>query len=69
MIENGSPAFRTIYRCKYLDTVFVLHAFEKTTNEVDRKELSTAKARYKEMKRKVDAERQRVTVSTVKKGK
>lgn len=69
LIENGSPAFRAIYCCKYLDTVFVLHAFEKTTNGVDRKELATAKARYKEMKRKVEAERKRVTASTAKKGK
>ena len=60
LIENGSPAYRAIYCCKYLDTVYVLHAFVKTTNGVDRKELSTAKARYKEMKQKVDAERKRV---------
>lgn len=69
LIENGSPAFRAIYCCKYLDTVFVLHAFEKTTNGVDRKGLATAKARYKEMKRKVDAERKRVAASTAKKRK
>lgn len=66
LIENGSPAYRAIYCCKYLDTVYVLHAFEKTTNGVDRKELSTAKARYKEMKQKVDAERKRIAASTVK---
>lgn len=69
LIENGSPAYRAIYCCKHLDTVFVLHAFDKTTNGVDRKELATAKARYKEMKQKVDAERKRVTASTAKKGK
>ncbi len=69
LIENGSPAFRAIYCCKYLDTVFVLHAFEKTTNGVDRKELATGKARYKEMKQKVEAERKRVTASTAKKAK
>jgi phage-related protein len=59
LIENGSPAFRTVYCCKYLNTVFVLHAFEKTTNRVDQKEMDTAKARYKEMKQRVDAERKR----------
>jgi phage-related protein len=59
LIENGSPAFRAVYCCKYLNTVFVLHAFEKTTNGVDQKEMDTAKARYKELKQRVDAERKR----------
>lgn len=57
LIENGSPAYRAVYCCKYLDTVFVLHAFEKTTNGVDQKEMTTAKARYQEMKQRVEAER------------
>jgi phage-related protein len=56
LIENGSPAYRAVYCCKYLDTVFVLHAFEKTTNGTDHKELATAAKRYKEMKAKVSAE-------------
>ena len=59
LIENGSPAYRALYCCKYLDTVFILHAFEKTTNGVDRKELATAAKRYREMKEKVEAERER----------
>lgn len=57
LIENGSPAYRAVYCCKYLDTVYVLHAFEKTTNGVDRKELSTARARYTAMLAKVSAAR------------
>src|SRR5882757_7922421 len=52
LIENGSPAYRAVYCCKYLNTVFVLHAFEKTTNGVDKKEMNTAQARYKEMKQR-----------------
>ncbi|MBS0416362.1 MAG: type II toxin-antitoxin system RelE/ParE family toxin [Proteobacteria bacterium] len=59
LIENGSPAYRAVYCVKYLDTVFVLHAFEKTTNGVDQKEMDTAAKRYKEMKTRVDAERKR----------
>lgn len=46
LIENGSPAFRTIYCAKYLDTVYILHAFTKTTNGVDRAAMATAKLRY-----------------------
>jgi phage-related protein len=63
-IENGSPAYRAVYCCKYLNTVFVLHAFEKTTNGVDQKEMATAKARYKEMKQRVDAKNKRTKTPT-----
>lgn len=66
LIENGSPAYRAVYCVKYLDTVFVLHAFEKTTNGVDHKEMGTAAKRYKEMKERVDAEWKRAKASTPK---
>jgi len=66
LIENGSPAYRAVYCVKYLDTVFVLHAFAKTTNGVDYKEMATAAKRYKEMKERVDAERKRAKAFTAK---
>ncbi|MDD1609087.1 MAG: type II toxin-antitoxin system RelE/ParE family toxin [Methylococcaceae bacterium] len=47
--KNGSPAFRCIYVAKYLDTVFVLHSFIKTTNGVDRQAIKVAEQRYKEL--------------------
>lgn len=47
LIENGSPAYRAIYCAKFEDTVFILHAFTKTTNGVDRKAMATVEARYK----------------------
>ncbi len=47
--ENGSPAFRAIYCAKHLDTVYILHAFTKTSEKADQKEMDTALARYKEM--------------------
>jgi phage-related protein len=49
LIENGSPAYRLVYCAKFADTVFVLHAFTKTTNGVDRKAMTTVRERYKEM--------------------
>ncbi len=49
LIENGSPAYRLIYCAKHLDTVYVLHAFTKTTNGVDKAAMDTLKKRYKEM--------------------
>lgn len=47
--ENGSPAYRSIYCAKFLDTVYILHSFTKTTNGVDRKAMATAKRRHQEM--------------------
>tara|TARA_R110000868_G_scaffold320858_1_gene581838 strand:+ start:325 stop:666 length:342 start_codon:yes stop_codon:yes gene_type:complete len=47
LIENGRPAYRTIYVAKFAGTVFILHSFTKTTNGVDRKAMVTAKQRYK----------------------
>jgi phage-related protein len=69
LIENGSPAYRTVYCVKYLDTVFVLHAFEKTTNGVDYKEMATAAKRYKEMKQRVETERKRAKIFATGRGK
>jgi len=50
LIENGRPAYRTIYVAKFKDAVYVLHSFTKTTNGVDRQAMATAKRRYKAMK-------------------
>ncbi|EOA1771392.1 MULTISPECIES: type II toxin-antitoxin system RelE/ParE family toxin [Gammaproteobacteria] len=53
LIENGSPAYRTVYCAKYLDTVYILHSFTKTTQGVDRQAMKTAEKRYKLMMEKV----------------
>ena len=49
LIINGSPAYRVIYVAKYNNTVYILHAFTKTTNGVDRKEMDVVVKRYKEI--------------------
>lgn len=49
LIENGRPAFRTLYVAKFDNAVYVLHSFTKTTNGVDRQAMATAKQRYKAM--------------------
>ena len=46
---NGSPAFRCVYIAKFMDTVIVLHSFEKTTNKVDKQAMKTLEQRYKEL--------------------
>ena len=53
LIENGRPAYRTVYVAKFADTVFILHSFTKTTNGVDRKAMDTAKRRYKLMMKEI----------------
>lgn len=53
LIENGSPAYRTVYCAKYLDTVYILHSFTKTTEGVDRQAMKTAEHRYKMMMEEV----------------
>ncbi len=46
---NGSPAFRSVYIAKFIDTVIVLHSFTKTTNGVDKQAMKTLQQRYKEL--------------------
>ena len=53
LIENGRPAYRTIYVAKFADTVFILHSLTKTTNEVDKQAMDTAKKRYKLMQKEI----------------
>lgn len=59
LIENGSPAYRAVYCAKHLDTVFILHAFTKTTNGVDRKAMDTVEDRYKAMMKLVREEKKK----------
>lgn len=49
LIENAPNAYRTIYCAKFAETVYILHAFTKTTNSVDRHAMRTAAERYKLM--------------------
>lgn len=49
LIINGSPAHRCVHITKYLNTVIVLHSFEKTTNGVDRQAMRVAEQRLKEL--------------------
>jgi len=51
---NVSPAFRCVYITKFLNTVVVLHSFEKTTNGVDRQAMKTVEKRYKELKAEIE---------------
>lgn len=68
LIENGSPAYRVVYCAKYLDTVYILHSFTKTTQGVDKQAMKTAEQRYKLMMEEV-REQQKLDKKNKKKGK
>lgn len=50
LIENGKPAYRTLYVDKFEGHVYVLQSFTKTTDGVDHQAMATAKLRYKTLK-------------------
>ena len=50
---NGSPAYRCVYVAKYMNTVIILHSFEKTTNNTDKKAMEVVKQRLKELKQQL----------------
>jgi phage-related protein len=45
---NGSPAYRVVYVIK-AGVLYLLHAFTKTTNGVDKRAMDTVVKRYKEI--------------------
>ncbi len=49
LIINGSPAYRVVYVAKFNNTLYILHAFTKTTNGVDKKAMDVVVKRYKEI--------------------
>ncbi|MGL5729107.1 MAG: type II toxin-antitoxin system RelE/ParE family toxin [Plesiomonas sp.] len=46
---NGSPAYRCVYRSKAPGQVDLLHAFVKTSEGSDRKNMETTALRYKSL--------------------
>jgi phage-related protein len=51
LVVNGSPAYRVVYVAKYNNTVYLLHAFTKTTDGVDKPAMEVVVNRYKEIKK------------------
>lgn len=47
---NGSPAYRCVYVTRYLNTIIILHSFEKTTNGTDRPAMIMVEKRLKDLK-------------------
>jgi phage-related protein len=51
-IRDVSGAFRIIYLAKLEDAVYVLHCFQKKTQETSQQDIDTAKQRLKDLMRK-----------------
>ena len=50
-IRDEAGAFRVIYVAKLADAVYVLHCFQKKTQETSQKDIKLARKRYKELMR------------------
>lgn len=46
--KNGKPAYRVVYVIKD-DTLYILHAYSKTSNGTDKKHKDTISARHKQL--------------------
>lgn len=51
-IRDVSGAFRVIYLAKLADAVYVLHCFQKKTQETSQQDMDIAKQRFKDLMRK-----------------
>lgn len=48
-IRDAAGAFRVIYLAKLPDAVYVLHCFQKKTEETSQQDITLAQKRYKEL--------------------
>jgi phage-related protein len=50
-IQDEAGAFRVIYLVKLVDAVYVLHCFQKRTQQTSEKDIKLARKRFKESMR------------------
>lgn len=48
-IRDESGAFRVIYLAKLADAVYILHCFQKKTEQTSGRDIDLARKRYKEL--------------------
>lgn len=48
-VESGEGAFRVFYVVDRPDAIYVLHAFQKTTQKTEKRDIDLAAARYKSL--------------------
>lgn len=52
-IRDGTGAFRVIYVAKFDDAIYVLHCFQKKTEQTSKPDIDLAKKRYRDLKREL----------------
>ncbi|MBX9777377.1 MAG: type II toxin-antitoxin system RelE/ParE family toxin [Xanthobacteraceae bacterium] len=52
-IRDASGAFRVAYIANFAEAVFVLHAFQKKTQQTSKRDIALAQARFKRLRRGV----------------
>ena len=50
-VWNDSGAYRVIYTARMADAVYVLHAFQKKTQAMSKRDIGTAKERFAQLMR------------------
>ncbi|WP_333874311.1 type II toxin-antitoxin system RelE/ParE family toxin [Methylobacter sp.] len=50
-VWDDTGTFRVVYTARWLDAVYVLHAFQKKTQVTSKRDLEVAKARYAQLLR------------------
>lgn len=48
-VQDETGAFRVIYLAKLVDAVYVLHCFQKKTQQTSEKDIKLARKRYKDL--------------------
>lgn len=49
-IRDAAGAFRVIYVAKFAEAIYVLHCFQKKTQQIRKQDIDLAAQRYRELK-------------------
>jgi phage-related protein len=52
-VRDASGAFRIVYVAKFTDAIYVLHCFQKKTQQTRKADLNLAKQRYQELRQEL----------------
>lgn len=52
-IRDAAGAFRVIYVAKFKDAVYVLHCFQKKTEQTSQQDIDLAERRYRELRKEL----------------
>ena len=52
-VRDEAGIFRVMYVAKFADAIYVLHCFQKKTQQTSRSDIELAKSRYKELLKEI----------------